>query len=94
MKHVDATVGGKEFARNLVVRLRSSQIKFASNDLSLNVVRCATFSQGYLNRQLIILLSCMGVPNEVFLELQRGAKHLTEVNKIYRKLIEKTKDVY
>jgi RNA-dependent RNA polymerase len=51
------------------IRLRESQIKFPSNDLSLNVVRCATYSQGYLNRQLIMLLSCLGVPDHIFLNL-------------------------
>jgi RNA-dependent RNA polymerase len=60
--------------RRYDIRLRESQIKFPSNDLSFNVVRCATYSQGYLNRQLIILMSCLGVPDEVFIELQRKAK--------------------
>jgi hypothetical protein len=32
------------------VKLRKSQVKFPSTDLSFNVVRGATFSQGFLNR--------------------------------------------
>ena len=36
--------------KQISVILRESQIKFPSNDLSLNVVRCGTYSQGYLNR--------------------------------------------
>jgi RNA-dependent RNA polymerase len=52
------------------VRLRESQVKFLSADRGLNVVRCATFSQGYLNRQIIILLNALGVPEEVFLKMQ------------------------
>jgi len=69
--------------RPVDVKLRKSQVKFPSTDLSLNVVRCATYSQGYLNRQLIILLSCLGVPDEVFLNLQREAKTFATVKSIY-----------
>ena len=32
------------------ILLRKSQVKFPSQNLSLEIVRCATFSQGYLNR--------------------------------------------
>ena len=42
-------------------------------DLSLNVIRVSTCSQGYLNRQAIILLSALGVPNEFFIDLQEQA---------------------
>ena len=47
---VNPKMSEKEESSSVVVCLRESQIKFASNDLSLNVVRCATYSQGYLNR--------------------------------------------
>ena len=89
MKHLDAEICNIKFQRDVQVRLRESQIKFASPDLSLNVVRCATYSQGYLNRQLIILLNCLGVPDEVFLQLQRKAKDegLCSVSKVYKKLM-------
>ena len=36
--------------RTVGVKLRKSQVKFPSTDLSFNVVRGATFSQGFLNR--------------------------------------------
>ena len=49
------------------VQLRDSQIKFPSPDLSLNIIRMATFSQGFLNRQIITLLHCLGVPEEYFI---------------------------
>lgn len=49
------------------VVLRDSQIKFESLDTNFNIIRCSTFSQGYLNRQIIILLNSLGVPEEVFL---------------------------
>ena len=79
--------------RTLKVRLRESQLKFPSEDLSLNVVRCATYSQGFLNRQLIVLLSCLGVPDNVFLDLQREAKELASVTEIYKKLLHRTSKV-
>jgi hypothetical protein len=78
----------------LDVRLRGSQIKFFSQDLSLNVVRCATYSQGYLNRQLIILLSCLGVPDRVFMEMQAKAKNMASVKQIFIRLYEKTVKVF
>jgi hypothetical protein len=40
------------------VEIRPSMVKFRSNYRKLEVIRCATFSQGYLNRQIIRLLSC------------------------------------
>jgi hypothetical protein len=46
----DEDLVNKDTGRKYDIRLRESQIKFPSNDLSLNVVRCATYSQGYLNR--------------------------------------------
>ena len=53
------------------IRLRKSQTKFSSDDLSFNVIRCSTFGQGYLNRSLIILLSSLGVPDDYFMRKQR-----------------------
>lgn len=75
------------------IRLRESQVKFASSDLSLNVVRCATFSQGYLNRQIIILLNSLGVPDQVFLDLQREAKQRISIAEIYKNLVQKTQRI-
>lgn len=49
-----------------LIELRPSQMKFKSKDLFLEVIRCSTFSQGYLNRQIILLLSNLGVPDSVF----------------------------
>ena len=72
------------------IQVRNSQIKFESDDLGLNVVRCATFSQGYLNRQIIILLNCLGVPEEIFIDLQRKAKDYAQLSEIYKKLIKNT----
>jgi RNA-dependent RNA polymerase len=62
-----------------LIQLRQSQIKFFSNDLTFNVIRCATFGQGYLNRQIITLLNCLGVPESYFLMMQRKAKEYASV---------------
>jgi hypothetical protein len=32
------------------ISIRNSQVKFINNDKELNIVRCATYSPGYLNR--------------------------------------------
>ena len=48
--------------------LRKSQVKFPSENLTLEVVRCATFSQGYLNKQVILLLHSLGVPVDYFMK--------------------------
>jgi RNA-dependent RNA polymerase len=50
-----------------LAELRPSQVKFIANEFFLEVVRGATFTQGYLNRQIILLLNCLGVPDETFM---------------------------
>ena len=49
--------------------VRPSMIKFKSDDLELGVVRGATYSLGYLNRQIIILLYSLGVKGSIFLNM-------------------------
>ncbi|GBC50597.2 RNA-dependent RNA polymerase 6 [Rhizophagus irregularis DAOM 181602=DAOM 197198] len=41
-----------------------------SDGLVLEVIRGSTFISAYLNRQAIILLSALGTPDEVFIELK------------------------
>ena len=65
-----------------MVQLRDSQTKFPSEDLSLNVIRCSTFGQGFLNRSIILLLSSLGVNDDFFLKKQRDAKDLVNVDKV------------
>ena len=55
------------------VRLRQSQIKFPSPDLTLNVIRCSRWSQGFLSRQVINLLYSLGVPISYFKRAQEKA---------------------
>jgi RNA-dependent RNA polymerase len=70
-------VTGKSLNDQKIVELRSSQLKFKTPDYPLEVIRCATFSQGYLNRQVILLLSNLGVPDEVFIKhLDKAMKSL------------------
>jgi RNA-dependent RNA polymerase len=75
-----------------LVELRPSQVKFVANEYFLEVVRGATFTQGYLNRQIILLLSCLGVPDEVFIHHLTSAMEsldmrvvLSNLEKIYKK---------
>lgn len=51
------------------VQLRPSQIKFDSDHLELEVVKVATYRNRYLNRQIIILMSALGVSDDYVLEL-------------------------
>jgi RNA-dependent RNA polymerase len=51
------------------VVLRKSMIKFNSTSTDLEIIRCATWSQGSLNRQIIMLLVSLGVPEEIFLDI-------------------------
>jgi RNA-dependent RNA polymerase len=58
------------------ILVRPSMLKFKSNDTELGVIRCSSYSQGFLNRQIISLLSTLGVPNTIFLNMLR--KDLTK----------------
>lgn len=51
------------------IHVRPSMIKFESTDTELGIIRCSSFSQGYLNRQIIVLLSSLGVPNSIFIDM-------------------------
>ena len=73
-------------------------MKFKSQDRYLEVIRASTFSQGYLNRQVILLLSTLGVPDEVFVgHLNEALKSLDvkavlrTLGKIYEKSLKKRK---
>ncbi|KAK9434042.1 RNA dependent RNA polymerase-domain-containing protein [Lipomyces doorenjongii] len=53
------------------VQLRESQLKFESTHLTLEIVRCSSIASSRLNRQIIAVLSTLGVPDDVFL-LRQG----------------------
>ncbi len=52
-----------------LIRVRPSMIKFESNHKELGVIRCSNLSQGFLNRQIIILLHSLGVTKSIFLNM-------------------------
>jgi hypothetical protein len=70
-------------SKNVKVQLRPSQIKFESEHLTLEVIRTSTYIPGFLNRQVITLLSALGVKDDVFMQLMDDMLH--DVNKLFQK---------
>ncbi|RDL36081.1 RNA-dependent RNA polymerase [Venustampulla echinocandica] len=56
-------------ARDSEVHMRRSQQKFTAVYNGLEIIRCSRFSCASLNRQTITILSCLGVPDRVFLDM-------------------------
>ncbi|ORY60531.1 RNA dependent RNA polymerase-domain-containing protein [Pseudomassariella vexata] len=54
------------------IHLRPSQKKFDSLSKSIEIIRPSRFSVATLNRQTINILSCLGVPDEVFTEMTKN----------------------
>ncbi|KAJ6117399.1 hypothetical protein N7512_007124, partial [Penicillium capsulatum] len=48
------------------VQIRPSQIKFESEHASLEIIRWSQFGIATLNRQLILVLSALGIPDKIF----------------------------
>jgi hypothetical protein len=69
-------------SKNVKIQLRPSQIKFESQHLTLEVIRTSTYIPGFLNRQVITLLSSLGVKDEVFMQLMNDM--LRDVNKLFQ----------
>ena len=68
---------------NVGLYLRPSMNKFDSNNRSVDVVRVSSMpSVGFLNRQIILLLSSLGISDQVFYTMQEemlhGLRKLTE----------------
>ena len=53
------------------VHIRPSQYKFAAPQKGLEIIRSSAFATACLNRQLIMVLSALGVPDNVFLNKQQ-----------------------
>ncbi|KAK0729750.1 RNA dependent RNA polymerase-domain-containing protein [Lasiosphaeris hirsuta] len=51
------------------VHIRKSQQKFLAEYNGLEVIRCSQFACATLNRQTISILSCLGVPDQVFVDM-------------------------
>ena len=52
------------------IAIRPSMTKFSSKDTIIEVCSIARYNPAFLNRQIILLLSGLGVPNKVFIDLQ------------------------
>ncbi|KAK9729654.1 hypothetical protein K7432_000167 [Basidiobolus ranarum] len=63
-----------------LVQLRPSQKKFNSDHRALEIIKTAEFMPAYLNRQVIVLLTTLGVPDSVFIALQEA--YLREMEEI------------
>lgn len=64
-------------ARRQDVHIRKSQFKFAALSQGLEIIRWSQFSSATLNRQLILVLSTLGITDEVFhLKLRTMLKNL------------------
>lgn len=61
---VDPSLGGVD------IKIRPSQYKFESTSDELEIIRVSEFWQPFLNRQLILVLSDLGVRDQVFLRKQ------------------------
>ncbi|KAI9785648.1 MAG: hypothetical protein M1816_008271 [Peltula sp. TS41687] len=53
-------------ARNWEIHIRKSQYKFEATHNGLEIIRCSQFAAAALNRQVILVLSALGVPDGVF----------------------------
>jgi RNA-dependent RNA polymerase len=66
--------------KGLEVHIRPSQEKFrGAISQGLDIVRCSSTSVATLNQQIVIILSTIGVPDEVFLSLLE--RDMQEVNR-------------
>jgi RNA-dependent RNA polymerase len=54
------------------IEVRPSMDKFGSSESTLEVCSVSAYRQGYLNRQIILLLNGRGVQEQVFLDLQEN----------------------
>ena len=50
------------------IHLRKSQYKFPASHTGLEIIRWSQFASAYLNRQLIVVLSTLNVPDTIFIK--------------------------
>jgi RNA-dependent RNA polymerase len=60
------------------VKIRESQFKFETSYSGMEIIRWSEYWVATLNRQLILVLSALGVPDEIFLLLQEKEIQLLE----------------
>ncbi|KAL8807393.1 MAG: hypothetical protein Q9182_000732 [Xanthomendoza sp. 2 TL-2023] len=54
------------------ITIRRSQYKFAARHEGLEIIRWSQFSAANLNRQIIVVLSALGVPDKIFVQKLKG----------------------
>jgi RNA-dependent RNA polymerase len=54
-----------------VIQIRPSQYKFPALYKGLEICRVSQFTAAYLNQQIVLVLSALGVPDEIFLVMLR-----------------------
>ena len=54
------------------ISIRRSQYKFAARHEGLEIIRWSQFAAANLNRQIIVVLSALGVPDNTFIEKQKA----------------------
>ncbi|KAF4549298.1 RNA-dependent RNA polymerase-like protein [Elsinoe fawcettii] len=69
---VDPTLNGR------AVHIRPSQKKFETDYNQLEIIRWSSFASAYLNRQIILVLSTLGIPDNVF--VKKIQVQLEEIN--------------
>ena len=68
------------------ILFRNSMKKFDDGLYNLSVIRCATYSPAYLNRQVILILNHIGVPDELFETRNEIALEYLNVSRIMDRL--------
>lgn len=61
-----------------VAHIRPSQYKFEAKNEGLEIIRASAFATAYFNRQLIIVLSTLGVPDYMFVRKQQDMVNYLE----------------
>lgn len=64
-------LAGDPSLRGQVIQIRPSQEKFPAPYKGLEICRTSQFATAYLNQQIVLVLSALGVPDEVFLVMLR-----------------------
>ena len=69
------------------VEVRPSMCKFEGKEFDLGIIRCATYSVAYLNRQIIMLLCGLEVPDTIFMEKLEASIKLLDKKVTHRNLL-------
>ena len=72
-----------DFLGDSQIQVRPSQRKFKSNHNVLEIIRQSTFNPAYLNRQAITLLTTLGVPDKVFIDMKD--EQVNDLNRMFDK---------